>query len=503
MKKILEFTHQEAREFLLKPESYVSFDLPPYFKFSGLLDKLSEKIGSKRLEEFYRVITKSDGETKKLLPNQYEDVNYLMLNNKDGKYAWRPFQIIHPVIYVALVHKITEESNWDLISKRFEEFSNNSKIVCHSIPCESDSDLSDKATSVVNWWQSIEQNSLELALQYEYVMHTDITDCYGTIYTHSISWAIHTKPVAKKYRGTSYIGNLIDKYVREMSYGQTNGIPQGSVLMDFIAEMVLGYIDLELTQKINESAITDYHILRYRDDYRIFTNNPQEAEEITKYLTEILIELGMRLNTNKTLVSSNVIRDSVKEDKHYWNYSKKSSKSIQGHLLILHNLSEKYPNSGSLSKALNKFYSRVSSLEESEESLKVLISIIVDIGFKNPRTYPIVCGILSKFLSLMDNDAEKEVLLNQIDNRFSRIPNTGYIKIWLQRITIKIDRDRGYDEPMCIKVNDDSTRIWNSRWLKKDLRQIISQVNIIDEDVISNIDRIIGSEEIQLFDYSY
>jgi hypothetical protein len=26
-----------------------------------------------------------------------------------------------------------------------------------------------------------------------------------------------------------------------MNYGQTNGIPQGSVLMDFIAEMVLGF----------------------------------------------------------------------------------------------------------------------------------------------------------------------------------------------------------------------------------------------------------------------
>ncbi len=503
MKNILEFTHQEAREFFLKQESYINFDLPPYFTFATLLNEISKKIGSKRLEEFYKVITKPDGESKKLLPNQYEDVNYLMLNNKDGKYAWRPFQIIHPVIYVALVHKITEESNWELILKRFEDFSQNPKIKCHSIPCESDSKLSDRATNVVNWWQSIEQNSIELALQYEYIMHTDITDCYGTIYTHSIPWAIHTKSIAKNYRGTSYIGNLIDKYLREMSYGQTNGIPQGCVLMDFIAEIVLGYIDLELTQRINKSSITEYRILRYRDDYRIFSNNPQEAEEIAKYLTEILIELGMRLNANKTLVSGSVIRDSIKEDKHYWNISKKSSRSIQGHLMIIHNLSEKYPNSGSLHKALNKFYSRVIRLEESKENLKVLISIIVDIGFKNPRTYPIVCGILSKFLSLIESNSEQENLLNQIDKRFNRIPNTGYIKIWLQRITIKIDRTKNYDEPLCKRVNDDSIKIWNSKWLKKDLWQIINQVNIIDEDIISGIDRIIGSEEIQLFDYPY
>jgi hypothetical protein len=36
--------------------------------------------------------------------------------------------------------------------------------------------------------------------------------------------------------------------MRGMNFSQTNGIPQGSVLMDFIAEMVLGYIDERLSQ---------------------------------------------------------------------------------------------------------------------------------------------------------------------------------------------------------------------------------------------------------------
>ena len=40
-----------------------------------------------------------------------------------------------------------------------------------------------------------------------------------------------------------------------MRYGQTNGIPQGSVLMDFISEMVLGYIDKLLEEKISNIKI--------------------------------------------------------------------------------------------------------------------------------------------------------------------------------------------------------------------------------------------------------
>ena len=46
-----------------------------------------------------------------------------------------------------------------------------------------------------------------------------------------------------------------------MTNNQTNGIPQGSVLMDFIAEIVLGYADLLLTQKLNDNGIEDYKII--------------------------------------------------------------------------------------------------------------------------------------------------------------------------------------------------------------------------------------------------
>ena len=500
MNKVLEFTHMEARAFFLKKESYFNFDLPKYFVFEDLLDAISKEIEGNTLEEYYKNRNPSNGKPRKPYPSETEDVNYVLLNNKDGKYAWRPLQLIHPAIYVALVHEITKEKNWTLIVDRFQEFTNNPKIKCHSSLIESENELSDKATSIINWWESIEQNSIELALCYEYVMHTDISDCYGSIYTHSIPWAIHTKAFAKQHRSLNYIGNLIDKYVRDMSYGQTNGIPQGSVLMDFIAEMILGYVDHKLSERI-KSSINDYQILRYRDDYRIFTNNPQDAEKITKCLTEILIELGMRLNAQKTIVSNNVIQDSIKPDKKYWNSVKTRSKSLQVHLLLIHQLSEKFPNSGSLRKALDKFFKRIEKIEETKENIQVLISILVDIAFKNPRTYPIVCGILSKFLLLINENDKQSALLNQIKNRFQKIPNTGHIKIWLQRITLKIDRDIEYEEILCKRLNDNSIKIWNSDWLNSELVDIINTTQIINKQIIEEIDSSIEPDEIQLFEY--
>jgi RNA-directed DNA polymerase len=504
MTRILDLNHTDARQYLLKDESYFNFDLPSYFVFENLLQAVSAQIAGQELQTFYSIYNNSQGQPKKQSPSEFEDVNHKFLNNKDGKFAWRPFQLVHPALYVSLVNIITEQANWNLIVARFVQFQANSKIRCYSIPLQSDYQQSDKAASISQWWQAIEQQSLELALKYEYVLHTDIADCYGSIYTHSVSWAIHTKATAKaQRRNLGLIGNKIDKHLQDMAYGQTNGIPQGSVLMDFIAEIVLGFVDSGLSDKIQQANLQDYEIIRYRDDYRIFSNNPQTTEHITKLLTEILIDLGIRLNAQKTILSNNVIVNSIKSDKLYWMSSKKGAKSIQEHLLIIHKLSEEYPNSGSLSKALGKFYNRIKGITEKNQNINVLVSILVDIMYKNPRTYPIASAILSKLLSLISDNGKKNEILNLIFQRFEKIPNTGHIKIWLQRLTIKLDRQRQYSEKLCEKVNDPALQIWNSDWLENNLKTIIETTPIVDEVVIVDIDVVIASEEIELFKAEY
>ncbi len=54
--------------------------------------------------------------------------NYILQTNKDGHYCWRPFELIHPAIYVHLVHKITEDESWQLLLERFGEFQSNTKL---------------------------------------------------------------------------------------------------------------------------------------------------------------------------------------------------------------------------------------------------------------------------------------------------------------------------------------------------------------------------------------
>lgn len=494
MKNILSLNYEEAKSFLLKHESYINIDLPPYFKFDSLLHEISNNILNKK--NFINI--------KKCNLDNLENVNYKLFHNKNGKYDWRQFELIHPFLYVSLVHEITKYNNWKLIKKRFGEIKAKSIVECMSLPIVSETAKSDKAEQILNWWEQIEQKSLILSLDYNYVYHTDITDCYGSIYTHSIPWALHNREFAKNNKkDKKLIGNMIDFHVQNMSNGQTNGIPQGSVLMDFIAEIVLSYADLCLSMKIKHINEKDFYILRYRDDYRIFVNSPQIADEIIKALSEVLITLGLKLHAGKTTFSNNVIQSSVKQDKLDWLIINKNLKTIQKQLLVVHQFALKHPNSGTIVKELQSISKKIRKRKEKikkTENIEVLVSIVVDIALLNPRTYSIAMTILSILFGLIENDLF-ESIVTKIINKFNSIPNTGHMQIWLQRAIVKLSiTQKDFHEPLCKLVNNESISLWNNEWLHaKNIKILENRNNIIEQGIFDTLDAEIQDDEVLLF----
>lgn len=127
---------------------------------------------------------------KKHDPGRQYGVNYSFVTNKDGRFAWRPFELMNPAIYVSLVNLICKAENWNHIQGSFKDYETGT-IECSSAPMVSDNAETDKAVQVQSWWQRLEQRSLLSSLEFSHVLHTDVSDCYGSIYTHSVSWALH------------------------------------------------------------------------------------------------------------------------------------------------------------------------------------------------------------------------------------------------------------------------------------------------------------------------
>lgn len=53
---------------------------------------------------------------------------------------------------------------------------------------------------ILEWWETTEQGALWLAQEFPMIVTTDIADCYPSIYTYSIAWALHGMQFAKCHK---------------------------------------------------------------------------------------------------------------------------------------------------------------------------------------------------------------------------------------------------------------------------------------------------------------
>ena len=105
-----------------------------------------------------------------------------------------------------------------------------------------------------------------LNARYAYILHSDLSSFYHSIYTHAISWAIHGKSFAKKNRSLAHVGNLIDLISRNSQDGQTVGLPVGPDTSRMIAELVGSAIDLPIQ---DGASVSPNSAMRFVDDFSI------------------------------------------------------------------------------------------------------------------------------------------------------------------------------------------------------------------------------------------
>ncbi|MFU2206106.1 RNA-directed DNA polymerase [Streptococcus pluranimalium] len=512
---ILEMTASEAREFFLKPQSYFSGNLPSYFDFESVLLEAKRLLESATLSEL-------TGEGKSL---EFErNLNYKLMVNKDGKYAWRQLQIIHPVLYVDLVNLVTDEGNWNHIINKFKtNHSNHGHIIkCISMPRTPRQEGKELRDTVLNWWVNSEQSLIKNALEYDYCIQTDVTDCYPSFYTPTIAWALHGKEEALLNK--DLFGYKINSKIQTMQGNNVCGIPQGSVLMDFIAEIILGYADSCLYEQLKKAnLLSDNLIFRYRDDYKIMSNSSEKANKIMRIVSEVLYEINLKINSAKSYMYDDIILDGIKPDKLYWTtqyetfvgyfpkleeykqlikeiqddeddqiddfYDQKFAKrpyykiSIQKHLLQIKILGKKFPNCGQLKKALADLYKyRIYNMSKKSTDLEQLISITTQIMRENPTSIQHCIVIISKLLSFIRDDSERVFeILEKILAKFSGKSNTDIVEIWLQRIAIVAGSEILFKPRICQFKDSNNFQLWNSSWMKK-------KYQISDGAIINNLE---------------
>ena len=146
--------------------------------------------------------------------------------------------------------------------------------------------------------------------KFSHLLKMDVQNCFDSIYTHSIAWAIsggvdiYKDTFEGKCDGS--IGALWDKMMQEMNYNETNGIVIGPECSRIFAEVIMQHVDQMVEQQLYEKGYrnkVDYECYRYVDDYFFFYNSEAvkvDAEQLFQmYLKEFKLSLSQE--KSKTL----------------------------------------------------------------------------------------------------------------------------------------------------------------------------------------------------------
>ena len=556
-KNILSLNHEEVMDFFMKSEQYHGFELPEYFTFDEILKYVRETIG----DTSYEKCVKDD-----ISPNELSDVNLDILLNKDGRYAVRPIMLANPFLYYFLVREVCNEENWAIVKDLFDKYKVPHITSCAIPIIPREKEAFHKATTINNWWNSMEQRSIELSLEYRYMFVTDITNCYGSVNPQTFDWAFSLKDTSFETECESNISKNIQRYLRAFQQGRNIGIPQGSTIFDFVGEIILGYSDLLLHEALQAKAqeyeeqgktFPTYEIIRYRDDYRIFCNNREALEDISYILQQVLERLNFRMNSQKTKISDGIVTDAVKPDKLAYIYNtpifnKKGVDfdSFEKHLLYILMFAREYPDSGSVKTMLSDIDKRIEehlkSLEDKSNSkaedgepvdlgedanpaksegvfselktykrpkyipggsVRAMSAICIQIALENVGCVHYALRIISRMIDSLKDMKEKRSIIDLVYNKLCNQPNSDYNQLWLQNMTYTQDKENGtspYSLRLCQLVAGKKVQpLWNNEWLNSELAENLPYDCIVNKETLKKVTPVITFRETRAYYDAY
>lgn len=299
-----------------------------------------------------------------------------------------------------------------------------------------------------------------------YMVYADISRFHGTIYTHSIPWALHSKIAAKANRTDDLYGNTIDKYVRDSQDGQTLGIPTGPDSSFLISEIIASKIDETLDKQLSSSIKR----LRYVDDYYFFCKTLSETEVIISQLTKALSEFELELNPDKTRVIELPVEFEPNWVSNLRLYKFSSNKKKQKIDIInyfskVFSYSRNFPNDFVIKYAIT----RIKNKQFHKNNWRVYESLLLQSLLSEPSVIQVVLEIFLKYrdagYNLKKSDI-KSTLYTIYDNNIVH-SNTYEIlwSIWVAR-SLEININREYakklvemDDPLVSLVIKDMQRI--------------------------------------------
>lgn len=194
----------------------------------------------------------------------------------------RHISIPHPLPYARLCSEI--QANWG----RFDHIAANTNSKTRPMQ-HSDGRLFKMSYAD---WKTRTRGELLRTQGKELVVSADVAQCFPSIYSHSIAWALVGVDHAKRHKQRHHWFNKLDNYSTMLKRAETNGLLIGPGTSNIMLEIIFSNIDNVLS-----SNGFDFH--RYVDDYTAYVENHNEADRFRNLLSDQLSKYNLFLNRAK------------------------------------------------------------------------------------------------------------------------------------------------------------------------------------------------------------
>ncbi len=141
--------------------------------------------------------------------------------------------------------------------------------------------------------------------KFKQLLTFDISKCFDSIYTHSITWAVLGLKSVKEnvWDSKQTFSGKFDKFIQYTNYGETNGIVIGPEFSRIFAEIILQEIDSITEKKLEQKGIIhkdNYALFRYVDDYFLFFDDETVKDEVINQISHLMKSFKLGFNDHKT-----------------------------------------------------------------------------------------------------------------------------------------------------------------------------------------------------------
>lgn len=394
----------------------------------------------------------------------------------------RPFAVIDPQVHSDIALEISSE--WNCILDLL--FNLDKQVFSYSFPVPLSSRTPGKigglraGRMIYEWIEMAENDLVEEAYAYRYLLKTDVKNFYPSVYTHSIAWALHSKPVirASKNRWNyTLLGNRLDKLSQSANDGCTNGLPIGPVVSDLLAEIILSAIDLAVSPELKRMDIC---ALRFKDDYRFLCKTEEDCKKVIKVVQRELKEYNLLLNEEKTDIAElpeGIFRQWVSKYDAIRPREKQKLKfrEFREFYLAVLRIDAEVPGTGIIDKfiadiTLGKASSYSPLFPISTRHIDKTVSLLLLLADRRMRSFPRVLGLLesmialgkrTKITSIVEAHLNK-LLKNLIKDPEDNLYRISWILYFLKSNKLGVRRTLKHDNPILRSIQSNKGYLFSA-----------------------------------------